>query len=989
MPERLTSPIARLALSLLIIAFLLLAPPSKAQQPSEPPQSAQLMESYEGQTISALEVAGRPDLDSEKLLSMLHLKQGDKFSAEMIRRSIAELKQAGNFEDVELELRPETEGVRVMLVVQPAVYVGVFEFPGAGTFSYSRLLQISNYTAQEPYSKVNIDRAVEDLTAFFRRLGYFLAEVRPELKVEAEHGIANVLFHTTLGRRAKFGEVDLQGATPEQTAELQRKLRSFMARIRGTSIRPGKTYTYRRIMAATRYMKGALAKRGRLGATVELVSANYNPETNRADLTFHITPGPKVKVSTKGAHLWPWTRQRLLPVYQEGSIDEELIQEGERNLVSHFESKGYFDVQVRTDVQQQNDTRLITYTITKGERNKVQDVAVSGNSAFSDEKLLSHSTVTKGRFFFQHGKYSDQVVRKSVDNLEAVYKNAGYSDVKVRPRAERRNGDIFLTFHVSEGVRDVVDRLEIVGNNTVPANELAPGGLKLGAGLPYSQQLVDEDRSAVMARYLTMGYLTANFTATVKPVGGQKHRLLVTYNIYEGPRVETGEVITVGRQHSDISLVKRAADIKSGRPMSENTMLRSESELYTIDAFDWAQVDPKRPITDQSEEDVLIKVHESKRNSISYGFGFEVTNRGGSIPSGTVAVPGLPPVGLPSGFRTSQKTFVGPRGSFEYTRRNLRGTAESATFAAFAGRLNQRLSAIYTDPFFRGSGWTASATISGEHDSQNPVFTSRQGRASVQFQKYLDAAKTKSAYLRYNFQLTSLSRLLIADLVPAGDRRVRLSTFSGSFVRDTRDNLLDAHRGRYESIELGINTKILGSGYDFIRFLGQESYYREIGAGIVWANSVRLGLEQAFNGSHVPVSEKFFSGGGSTLRGFPLNGAGPQQNIPACGDPADPSTCQQVRVPTGGNQLVILNSEFRIPFPIKKGLSVVPFYDGGNVFPIIGFHTGEGNPFSHTLGLGLRYATPVGPVRIDVGHNLNAPAGIKATQIFITLGQAF
>jgi outer membrane protein insertion porin family len=138
----------------------------------------------------------------------------------------------------------------------------------------------------------------------------------------------------------------------------------------------------------------------------------------------------------------------------------------------------------------------------------------------------------------------------------------------------------------------------------------------------------------------------------------------------------------------------------------------------------------------------------------------------------------------------------------------------------------------------------------------------------------------------------------------------------------------------------------------------------------------------------VPLSEEFFSGGGSTLRGFPLNGAGPQREIAACGDPADPSTCASIRVPVGGNQLFIVNSELRIPVPIKKNLGIAVFYDGGNVYQHVGFHNFLSD-FSNTVGGGLRYATPVGPVRIDIGHNLNSLAGIKATQIFVTLGQAF
>ena len=157
-------------------------------------------------------------------------------------------------------------------------------------------------------------------------------------------------------------------------------------------------------------------------------------------------------------------------------------------------------------------------------------------------------------------------------------------------------------------------------------------------------------------------------------------------------------------------------------------MLAAESRLYSQNIFDWAEVDPKRAITDQSNEDVVVKVHEAKRNSIVYGFGFQVLNRGGAIPSGTVAVPGLPPVGLPNNFVTSQKTYWGPDGTFEYTRRNMRGLAETLNFSAFAGRLDQRAALTYTQPSFFGTKYQGSAILSGEHDEENPIFTDRAGK---------------------------------------------------------------------------------------------------------------------------------------------------------------------------------------------------------------------------------------------------------------------
>ena len=187
---------------------------------------------------------------------------------------------------------------------------------------------------------------------------------------------------------------------------------------------------------------------------------------------------------------------------------------------------------------------------------------------------------------------------------------------------------------------------------------------------------------------------------------------------------------------------------------------------------------------------------------------------------------------------------------------------------------------------------------------------------------------------------------------------------------------------------MDFNPNILGSNVNFGKFLAQTAYYKQLGGGVIWANSLRLGIEAPSAGSHVPISQKFFTGGGSSLRGFPLNGAGPQRTVTACGNPADTSSCAFIRVPTGGPQLFILNSEFRIPLPIKKNLSLATFYDGGNVFDRIGFKNFTAL-YSNSVGFGFRYATPVGPVRVDLGHNLSPVAGISATQIFITLGQAF
>ena len=614
---------------------------------------------------------------------------------------------------------------------------------------------------------------------------------------------------------------------------------------------------------------------------------------------------------------------------------------------------------------------------------------MAGNKQLKTDELTPLITVKKSHLF-SPGNYSEQLVRASTKNLLAIYQSEGFSSAQVTSSVAHKDGNLAVAFHVVEGARDIVSSLKIDGADTFPEAKFAPGGLKLAAGKPYSQKFVEADRANIVAHYLQAGYLTANFRETAAVASkNDPHHVNVVYHIYEGPQVFTQDVVTLGRQRTQQRLIDRdVATIVPNHPLTETALLTAESELYNhTGVFDWAEVDPRRQITTQTKEDVLVKVHEAKRNTMTYGFGFEIINRGGSIPSGTVALPGLPPVGLPSNFTVSQTTYYGPRGSFQYTRNNVRGKGESLSATAFAGRLDQRVAGYYIDPNFRWSTWGATASIFTEHNEENPIYSSQVENGSLQLQKFLDRKKHDIFFMRYSFSQTDLTRILIPDLVLPQDQHVRLSTIAANFTRDTRDNPLDAHKGMLQSVELDFNTTKLGSSVNFAKLIEQTAYYRPVFHNIVWANSLRIGLAQPFANSRVPLSEAFFTGGGNTLRGFPLDGAGPQRQVQVCSSGSS-TDCSYIPVPSGGNEQLIINSEARIPVPIKQGLGLVVFYDGGNVFPTVGFHDFT-SLYTNNVGLGLRYATPVGPIRIDLGHNLNPVPGVKSTQYFVSIGQAF
>jgi outer membrane protein insertion porin family len=965
------------------------APASKgSEEPKTSPQTMQILSSYEGQTVNSIELAGRPNVDTERYAQILAIRASEPFSKQKLDETIAALKRDGKLEEVQLEVEPEGNGIRVLLVLQPAIYFGMFQFPGAERFSYSRLVQVSNYPPQAPFNRGEIQRDSDNLLNFFRQQGFFQVQVSPEVKLDTAHGLANVFFNTRLNKRSKFGNAVIVGTTPQQAESLADNLSGLRPRMRGAAIRPGKTYRYGNIARANKYLQSRLEKQDRLAAKVQPHGAEYHADTNRADIHFNVDTGPEVHVDVKGAHLWSWTRRSLLPVYQGAGVDPELVEEGREALTSYFQAKGFFDVKVTSQFNQAGSVDTIVYEITKGKKHKVKAVEVAGNKNIKTDDLMNQVKVQKGGVL-SPGKFSDKVVRTSSKNLEALYKSEGFSSVKVTPHVMNNGGDIRVRFTVDEGPQDIVQSLTIEGAETFPQSSFAPSGLKLGEGKAYSQRLVGTDRANIVAHYLQAGYLTASFRETTHAVSkNDPHHLNVVYHIYEGPRVYTGKVMMLGREKTQERLINEdTATIELEKPLTETELLASESRLYAhTGVFDWAEVDPKRQITTQTQEDVLVKVHEGKKNQMTYGFGFEIINRGGSVPSGSVALPNLPPIGLPDTFTTSQKTFYGPRGTFQYTRNHLRGKGESLSFTGFAGRLDQRVAAYYINPRLRWTRWSATSTASYEFNQENPVYSSREALASYQIQRYLDKSKANVFFLRYSLSKTDLTRIEIPELVPPQDQHVRLSTIAANFTRDTRDNPLDEHKGMLQTVELDFNTTKLGSSVNFAKLNLQSAYYKRIFHDIIWANSIRIGLAQPFAGSQVPLSEAFFTGGGNTLRGFPLDSAGPQRQVPVCSSAT--VSCTFIQVPTGGNELLILNSEFRIPLPIRKGLGLAIFYDGGNVFPGVGFHNFT-SLYSNNVGLGLRYATPVGPVRIDVGRNLNPVPGIKATQYFVTIGQAF
>ena len=981
-----------LLLSLVSLAFL--TPGSSSQEVGAASQESQ-PDSYGGferRTVSRIAIAVRPSEDVAAIRALIRQEAGKPFSIEAIKSSVTALQQTGKFTQIQVSLEPQAAGLRVLFILQPVYDIGLVSFPGATkAFPYSRLLQAANIPATAPFVPDYIADEEKSLLRFFASEGFFTATASARTQVDDAHRIVNIIFHCALHSRAKISGLTVQGVSAEEAADVEKTLASFWATVAGVSLKPGTTYSHGRVEKSLEHLRAHFRKEGRLAPNVR-AEPIYDSETNRARLTLMVQPGPIVVVRVDGAHIWSRTERKLLPIYQENAVDQDLVDEGARNLVSYFQGKSYFDVKVDSHLDKQPERVNIVYHIDRGSRHRVSDIKFAGNKYFTADQLNAHIVIQKGKFFYNRGKFSQDLLKKSIASLTALYRNAGFTKPSVTPAVSDREANVAVTFTIDEGLQDRVHDLKIVDSKNQPMRpRIGKRPLQLAAGKPYSPHLLETDRNYVLAQYLNRGYPNVQFDSSVAPADGDPHAVDVVYKVDEGPDVHIGQVVLLGTGRTRPSFVKAKTDpnVSEGKPLGEGRLLQSESDLYNLGIFDWASVTAIGTPDNQDVQQVLIRVHESKRNTMDVGGGIEVIPRNGNIPVGSVIVPGLPPISLGNKFTVSQKSFIGPRGSLQLARHNLRGRAETATLGLVASRLDQRISFTYADPDLHGSSWSSLFSLSTERTSQNPIFTALLEQTSLQIEKSLDRKRTQKLIGGYSYERTDLSNILIPELVLPQDQRVKLSSFYLRYVRDTRDKLLDAHRGQYQTFTLGVTPEVLGSSSNFARFFGQTAFYKPIRPWLTWANNFRLGLATPYGeAGYVPLSERFFSGGPDSLRGFPIDGAGPQRSIPVCSNPSDTSTCTLISVPAGGLMLAIFNSEARFPIPLNENLGGVIFYDGGNVYANINAHQFLSN-YSNSVGIGLRYNTRVGPIRVDVGRNLNPLPGVKATQYFITLGQAF
>ena len=996
----------------------------------------------------AIDLPGVAERDRDHLLDLLPQKVGSPLNREQVSASIRTLFGTGRFADIQAEVTPSGGGVVLVFVTRPNYFVGAVDVEGAPNRpNANQIVNASKFQLGERYSQDKLDHALENVRQLMQENGHYKARVTAESTSNPTAQHVDILFHIDVGPQAHIGEVKVTGTSSLSSAQVQKI----------AHIDSGDRVTAARVTGSLQRLRRKFQKQNRALAQVSIAAQTYRPEKNALDITFQIDPGPVVLISARGYHVSHGVLKREIPVYEENAVDDDLLNEGKKNLLDYLQTRGHFDAKVEIKKENDPQTLRIIYEIDAGPSHKLALIDISGNKNFLDTaKLRSYLQIQPASRFLSHGHYSEALLKSDVATLEGLYKSSGFRAVKIETKVDDNYqgtpNKLAVHIHIDEGPRTTVGEVHVVGNQKVKTSDLPELSTQLGQ--PYSEQDLANDRERILGYYFDHGFPNAALEIATNHSPTAPNREDVTFTIQEGERFTVDQVMVGGLEHTHDFVVQRDLQVHAGEPLSQRDLLNTQTRLYDLGIFSQVDAAVQNPEGNDPLKNILIQVREAKRYTFTYGLGLEFQT---SQPAGASAPQG--------------KTGVSPRVEFDVTRLNFAGRDQTLTFQSHVGRLQQRGLVSYTVPKLLNSDkFKLIYTIFYDNSLDVATFTSQRLEGKIDLRQQFGNTGTEpgtrpgpnSITYRFDFRAVKASHFA-TNFSPGAIALLSLPARVGgpgfTFIHDKRDNPLESTKGDYFTLDSSVAASAFGSRSEtpvstlptnFGRALLQYSTYHAFGKGkpdhrFVFARSTSIGLEQPFQGTRVlppgscplnsageptcefatiPLPEQFFAGGGNSHRGFGLNQAGPR----------DPSS----GFPVGGTALFVNNLELRFP-PVSlpylgEGFGFAIFHDMGNVFTashdmlkglmrwhqgdpaqclpssttntqcIINFDNSRYDYTSHALGVGVRYKTPLGPLRFDFGYSLNptkyfqldtTPTSQVVTQqlrhfnVFFSIGQPF
>ncbi len=978
-------------------------------EPTIEPLAHDLTE-YNGQRVNAIDFTGVQFAKSDALLQQLAQKTGEPFDAEKVRETERRLFATGRYTNIDVHVQSTGNGLTLTFAGIPRYYVGRVQINGITDDRLTSLVEYgTNLDPGTAFSDADVETATSSVKQTLALNGYYQPQIAVKTTRDDYGQQINVTYTIAVGPQARVGKVTITGKDPAITEAIFRK----KAKLKRKSKVQRET-----VSNALSDLRGYYQKKDRLEATVSLQQSTYDPSTKTINYRFNVEQGPPVQVKVEGAKLSKSRLHLLVPVFEEGTVDNDLLNEGSFNIKDFLQQEGYFDPHVTVEqLHPGTGGETVLYEVEKGERHKVGAVTITGNKYFSSDLLKESIKVQKANAYQRAGRFSTQLVASDVKTLEAIYRANGFSGVKVMSAVSQFDTDakgkklkvpeIKVAFTVDEGPQQQFGTVKL--NGVDPSRVQAiQSMLQATPGQPFSLVTLSGDRDAVLSYYLSNGFDKARIEVSQTIEQGDKQKTDIGYNVTEGEQVITGKVLESGVHYTKEKTVDAQLRVKSGDPLDQSALLETQRNLYNLALFNEVNAAVQNPTGDAEQKNVVVQIQEAKRWDLTYGFGFEVQT-------------GVPTCGMyctQVGTTAAQQGKAGasPRVSLDLSRINLRGTDNSLVFHGEYGLLEEIANLSFNNPHLLGHK-SLSGQIQGGYSNVQDISTFASSTLQGSF--HVTEKATKKDTFIYDFQYRRVavnpnSLAIAADLIPLLSEPVRVGGPEITWFHDTRSpSPLDATKGSYTSIANFLATSKFGSQTSFDRVDASNATYYSFGKNkYVFARNTRIGvidstgtnpnagtvtspapaactgalLEENASCNPVPLPERLYAGGATSDRGFAINAAGPRD--------------LQTGFPVGGSAVFVNSFELRLPAQtlpyVGNSLSFVLFHDMGNVFrypsdmfpSFARIHQPDAasckvltgtigncnfNYFSHAIGVGARYHTAVGPIRVDFSYNLNPP----------------
>lgn len=915
------------------------------QQPSQQEATAEVIADFRalsGKPIVGIEVLvnDKPITDAgDDVLRAIALRPGQLFRLAEIRTAVATLYQRGLASDVVVEASEKPDGVILRFRLTPQPHIGRVTFDGVeGEAAEQLLMRLGEVDPGTRLTPGVLYRAAEEIVAWYQAQGYFDCEVTPNVSLEDGGRTANVTFMVKPGALAIVGDIKIVGDLALDVADLLGRMRT----------KQGAPYQALALQDDVRLIRQIHLERGYLDPQVSQPRLARDPDTNRVSIEINVRSGPRVRVLLEGIELSPERQRRLLPILRQGGLDEATLEEGRLALLDYIQRQGYFFARVTVGRSGEGAEQTVVYSVDRGRKYKLRDIRIEGTTAVTWEAIAGRAG-SRLSSSLSRGLTSHELMERDREMLLEALRRQGYLDARLaasRLAVSVNKEDLIIIYVVEPGSQYTVGELILMGHRAATEAELRER-MGIRPGDLYNETRVNEALAQLLAYYHERGYAEAEVKPeTVRQPG---NRIQLVYHITEGERLSVGRILVRGTERTSEAAIRQYLTFRQGDLLKPDRLRQSEENLYATSAFRRVSIVTERsPTTTNgaSTRTVIVDVSEAPRNQVTYGFGF--------------------------------RTDDGPRGLFEITNTNLFGHLWTGSFRLRGSRREQMGQISYTAP--RPFGRDVPVLFSLLFQRQQEVaFDASRATVLGQVEKRL--AENSFLFLRYNFSNVIISNVTQPEELRRQDTTVQLGRLSVTYLRDTRDNPFDPTSGNMTTLDLSLVARALGGSESFLRLYGEHAWVHAIAhlPETFFALNVRLGLAWPYGPSFaLPISERFFAGGSTTLRGFGFEQAGPRA--------PDPNRPGQTR-PIGGNALAIINGELRFPLIRALRLHGAAFYDGGNVFARVSdFRLGD---FSHTVGVGLRIKTPIGPFRLDWGILVRRQPAVPRTQFHATFGNPF